>query len=146
MSVIWSDTSATWRDNRFVNVVLFRTSHSISSLNDHVQVAESLRHRNSEGYLFDLRHVEEERAISNEIRAFQSRDITQAAIAFVVRSSWTALTTNFMMLCGGQPDKKRLFLSRYSAKKWLARQAESRRRDAARYRVEWMSTMKPYVS
>lgn len=146
MSVIWSDTSAAWRDHRFVNVVLFRASYLISSLNDHFHVAESLRHRSSEGFLFDLRHVEEERAISKEVFAFQSGDTSRAAIAFVVRSPWTAVTTNFMMLCSGQPDNKRMFLSRYSAKKWLARQAESRRRDAARYRVEWVAAMKPYVS
>ena len=146
MSVIWSDTSAAWRDNRFVNVVLFRANYAMSSLSHHFHVAESLRHRNSEGYLFDLRHVDEERATSNEIFVFKGMNIGQASIAFVVRSPWTAMTTNLMILCNGQLGKKRLFLSRYSAKKWLTRQAESRRRDAARYRGGWVSAMKPYVS
>jgi len=146
MSVMWSDASAVWRDSRFVNVVLFRDHRFRRSLVEHFYVAESIRHRRSEGYVFDLRHVEEEYAISNEVCAIDPSAAMHPVIAFVVRSPWTMLKTNCTILFKGQWAYKRLFMSRHSAKKWLTRHTVQRKRDAARCRIDWIPAMKPYVS
>ena len=146
MNVLWSEASAVWRERGFVNVMLFRQGHSMASLKQSLHVASSMHYRGCTGVVVDLRHIDTSPKTISEVCAKGFEDTPSAHVALVVRSSWNMFWANVANLHAGQWAQRRVFSSRYSAKKWLARQSVLRRRNAAQGKNSGFQIMKPFVS